>query len=66
MDTNGCHLAGFGEDVPFVRHFMATHPPHPPTLVGVLLVLATPVKKLSKIAGNSASYSPNSWWVERL
>ena len=37
-------------------------PPHP---VGVLLVLATPVK-LSKMAGNSASYSPNSWWVDRL
>ena len=31
--------------------------PHP---VGVLLVLATPVKKLSKMAGNLASYSPNS------
>ena len=23
-------------------------------------------KKLSKMAGNSASYSPNSWWVDRL
>ena len=33
-------------------------PSHP---VGVLLVLATPVKKLSKMAGNLASYSPNSW-----
>ena len=40
--------------------WLPTHPPpsHP---VGVLLVLATPVKKLSKMAGNSASYSPNSW-----
>ena len=26
-DTNGCHLAGFSEDVAFARHFMATHPP---------------------------------------
>ena len=38
-------------------------PPHPPPShpVGVLLILATPVKKLSKMAGNLASYSPNSW-----
>ena len=28
--------------------------------VEVLLVLATPVKKLSKVAGNLASYSPYS------
>ena len=35
------------------------HPPSHP--VGVLLVLATPVKKLSKMAGNLASYSPSSW-----
>ena len=26
-DTNGCHLAGFGEDVDFAHHFVATHPP---------------------------------------
>ena len=40
--------------------WLPAHPPpsHP---VGVLLVLATPVKKLSKMAGNLASYSPNSW-----
>ena len=65
-DTNGCHLAGFGEDVVFACHFMATHPPPPSHPVGVLLVLAIPVKKLSKLAGNSASYLPNSWWVDRL
>ena len=29
-DTNGCHLAGFSEDVAFARHFVASHPP--PTL----------------------------------
>ena len=23
-------------------------------------------KKLSKMAGNLASYSPNSWWIDRL
>ena len=26
MDTNGCHLAGFSEDVAFAHHFMATRP----------------------------------------
>ena len=29
--------------------------------LGVLVVLAMPVKSLSKIVGNSASYLPNSW-----
>ena len=48
-------MAGFGEDVAFAHHFMATPPP-----VGVLLVLAMPVKTQSKMAGNSASYSLNS------
>ena len=52
--TNGCYLADFSEDVAFVCHFVATHPPTPhPTRV--LLVLATPVKSLSKKAGNSAT-----------
>ena len=42
-DINGCHLAGFGEDIAFACHFVATH--HP---VGVLLVLATPRKNYLK------------------
>ena len=45
--------------------WLLTHPP-PSHLAGVLLILATPVKKLSKIVGNSVSYSPNSWWIDRL
>ena len=57
-DTNGCHLAGFSEDVAF-----AAFPSHP---AGVVLILATPVKKLSKMVGNSASYSHNGWWIDRL
>ena len=65
-DTIGCHLAGFCEDVAFACHFVATHPPPPSHPVGVLLVLATPGKKLSKMVGNSASYSPNIWWIDRL
>ena len=45
-DTKGCQLAGFGEDVAFARHFVATHPlSHP---VGVLLILAMPVKNYLK------------------
>ena len=45
--------------------WLPTHPlpSHP---AGVLPVLATLVKKLSKMAGNSASYSTNSWWIDRL
>ena len=63
-DTNGCHLAGFSEDVAFARQFVDSHPPPPSHPAGVLLILATPVK-LSTMAGNSASYSPNSWWIGR-
>ena len=35
--------------------------------IGVLLVLmAMPVKELSKMVGNSTNYLPNSWWIDRL
>ena len=51
-DTNGCHLADFSEDVAFAHHFVATPLFHP---TRVLLVLAMPVKSLSKKAGNSAT-----------
>ena len=62
-DTNGCHLAGYGEYVAFACHFVATHPlPHcrSATAIGYTS------KKLSIMVGNLASYSPNSWWVGRL
>ena len=52
--------------VAFARNFVGTHPPSPSHPTGVLLILATPVKKLSKMARNSASYSTNSWWIDRL
>ena len=42
-------MLGFVEDVAFARHFVATPRPHP---IRVVLVLAMPVKKLSKMAGN--------------
>ena len=38
--------------------WLPTIPLHP---IEVLVVLATSVKKLSKMAGNSASYPFNSW-----
>ena len=75
-DTSGYHLAVFSEDLAVARHFVATRPPPatswlpalPPPLrgyppshpAGMLVVLTTPVKKLSKMAGYSASYSFNS------
>ena len=46
--TNGCHLAGVSEDLAFACHFMATRPPQPSDPIGVLLVLATPVKNYLK------------------
>ena len=45
---NGCHLAGSSEDEAFACHFVATRTPPPSHSVGVLLVLANPVKKYLK------------------
>ena len=60
------HLAGFSEDVPFACHFVATLPP--PTLPSCRSAtgIGYASKKLSKMAGNSASYSPNCWWIDKL
>ena len=46
-DTNGCHLAVFSKNVA-LTHFVALHPS------GVLVVLATPVKNLPKMACHAA------------
>ena len=58
----------FSKDVTVARHrFVATRPP--PTLPpcrNAIVVLATPVKKLSKMAGYSASYLFNSWCMGRV
>ena len=58
---NGCYLADFSEDVAFAHHFMATCPPTtlPPYRSAAGIGYAS--KKLSKMAGNLASYPPNSW-----
>ena len=65
-DTNGCHLSGFSEDIAFARHFVASHPPPilPPSRSATDIGYIS--KKLSKMAGNSASYSLNSWRIDRL
>ena len=57
---------GFSEDVAFARHFVAYHPP--PTLPPCRSAtnIGYTSKKLTKMAGNSASYSPNSWCIDRL
>ena len=52
--TNGSHFPVFSEDVTFAYHFMATCPPPPSHPVGVLLVLAMPVKNYLK------------WWEIQL
>ena len=45
---NGSHFPYFSEDIAFARHFVATRPPPPSHPVGVLVVLATPVKSYLK------------------
>ena len=52
--------------IAFARHFVATRPPPLSHPVGVLLLLATPVKKLSKMAVNPASYPVYSAYNELL
>ena len=49
--------------VSVARHFVAARPPHPARM---LVVLTTPVNKLSKMADYSASYSFNSWCMGRV
>ena len=54
--TNGIHLAVFSEDKAFSCHFMAPTCPPASYPIGVLVVLATAVKRLAKLVGNSVSY----------
>ena len=63
-DTSGCHLAVFSEDVDLVYHFVVPHPSPLSYRVGVLVVLATLVRMLSKIVGYTASYPFNSWYID--
>ena len=48
----GCHLTVFIVDLAFSHHFVLPYYPSYSTPIGVLVVLATPVKKISKLAGN--------------
>ena len=56
----------FSEDVAVARHIVATRPP--PTLPPCRNAsgIDYPSKKLSKMAGYSASYSFNSWCICRV
>ena len=64
--TNTSHFPVFSEDVAFAHHFVATYSPPPSHPVGVLVILATLVTKLSKMAGNPASYPVYSRYNELL
>ena len=65
-DTSGCHLAVFSEDVAVARHFVATRPPPALPPCRNASGIDYPSKKLSKMAGYSASYSFNSWCIGRV
>ena len=64
--TNGHHLAVFSINITFTHHFVAPHHPPPSIHMGELVALAMPVKKLSKMVGNTASYPFNSWCIDRI
>ena len=51
---NVSHLPVFSEDVAFTHHFIAPHPPPPSRPIGVIVVLAIPVKNYLK------------WWAIQL
>ena len=64
--TNGCHLADFSEDIAFACHFVATClPPALPPCRSVTGISYNS-KKLYKMASYSASYSLNSWLIDKL
>ena len=54
------------KDVAFARHFVAMCLPPPSHPIGVLEVMAIPVKKLSKMAGKPAWYPMYSRYNELL
>ena len=63
--TNGCYLVVNSLDVAFAHYFVTTRLPLPSHPTVVVVVLATPVKQVSKMAGNSVSFSPlNSWLID--
>ena len=59
---NGNHLAVFSVDIAISHHL---HYPQLSTSIGVLVVLATPLK-ISKMAGTSDNYTFNSCCTGRL
>ena len=64
--SNGSHFPIFSEDIAFAHHFMATClPPILPPYMGATGI-GYASKKLSKMAGNPASYSVYSRYSELL
>ena len=59
--TSRCYLAGFSENIAFSCHFVAIHPPSTLPPYRSTTGIGYTSKKLFKMVGNSASYSPNSW-----
>ena len=66
--TNGCHLVGFSEDIAFAHHFVATclTPTLPSYRSAPGIGYAPSIGYASKKAENSASYSPISWWIDKI
>ena len=63
--TNWHHLVVISFDGEFTQYSVIPYHPnlHP---IEMPVVLIEPVRKLSKMAGNSASYSFNGWSIDRL
>ena len=59
--TNGCHLVLFSVDVAFTLHLVAPHHPLLSNPIGVLIVLAMPVK-----VAQLSTYPFNSWCIDRV
>ena len=64
--TNGSHSTIFSEDVAFAHHFVVPLSPPPSHPIRVLVAMAMPVKKLTKMAENPASYPVYSIHSELL
>ena len=62
---NGCQLAIFSEDVASLCQPVCGYPSTLPSYMSASCFGYTS-KKLSTMAGNSASYPLNSWWIDIL
>ena len=64
--TNRCHFAVITVHIALACHFMASYPLSLYQTIEVLVLLATLLKSyMSKMVGNLAGYSFNSWSVDK-